>query len=286
MIRTEIGVDPRVELAVTGITHVEHLVAAVEFGLLLLDDVRLDGDAKVVGLRGQVGRDVIVLAVLLKGVVAKVAPEDRRHAEFVRSMERLRHFNDLPVRVVRPEVNRRTDRRGTELPRFVDRTKHDLTEVIREREKFVVVQLHNERNPVSVLAADASQHAERGRHRVTSALDGEFDDLLAVEVDRVLREARPGGVFDPLIDRKNRDVSRAPEPTMVVDRLNVLEHLWAAVGLHPDPFDKVGTWKMKQIAGDLRGVLEQAVSFVAESFGDRWHLRSAFEYWGVRTGPT
>src|SRR6266480_3135898 len=46
---------------------------------LLLDDVRLDGYPEMVGLAGEIGGNVIVL-VLLKGVVAQIAPEDRGHA--------------------------------------------------------------------------------------------------------------------------------------------------------------------------------------------------------------
>jgi len=42
------------------------VVAAVVLGLLLLDDVGLDGHADVVGLAGEVSRDVVVDAVFLK----------------------------------------------------------------------------------------------------------------------------------------------------------------------------------------------------------------------------
>ena len=56
VIAVELGVDAFVEFAVTGIAHVEGLVAAVIFRELLLDDVGLDGDAEMVGLTGQVRR--------------------------------------------------------------------------------------------------------------------------------------------------------------------------------------------------------------------------------------
>src|SRR6266576_1165886 len=79
MVAAEIGVDALVEFAVAGIADVERRIAAVIFRELLLDDVRLDGYAEMVGLAGEIGGDVIVL-VLLKGVVAQIAPEDRGHA--------------------------------------------------------------------------------------------------------------------------------------------------------------------------------------------------------------
>src|SRR6266403_3334965 len=67
MVAAKVGVDALVKLAVAGIAHVEGLVAAVIFRELLLDDVRLDGHAEMVGLASEIGGEVIVL-VLLKGV--------------------------------------------------------------------------------------------------------------------------------------------------------------------------------------------------------------------------
>ena len=251
MIGAEFGVDAVVELAVARVAHVEHLVAAVQFRLLLLDDVGLDGHAEVVRLRRQVGRDVVVLAVLLERVVAEVAPEDGGHPEFVGPVERLRDLDDLPIRILGAEVDRRTDRRGAELPGLVDGAEHDLAEVVRIGQQLVVVQLHDEGDPVGVLPAHAPQHPEGGRHRVASALDREFDDLLAVEVDRVLREARAGGVFDALVDRKDRHVPGAAEPTVVVDRLDVPHHLRVPIARRPDPVDEVGAGQVQEVLGDL-----------------------------------
>ena len=79
VIAGEIGVDALIKFAVAGIAHIEGLVAAVIFGELLLDDIGLDGHAEMIGLAGEVGGEVIVL-VLLEGVVAEIAPENRGHA--------------------------------------------------------------------------------------------------------------------------------------------------------------------------------------------------------------
>src|SRR4029077_11689472 len=79
MIAGEVGIDALVEFAVAGIAHVEGLVAAVIFWELLLDDVGFDGHAKMIGLAGEVGGEVIVF-VLLEGVVAEIAPENGGHA--------------------------------------------------------------------------------------------------------------------------------------------------------------------------------------------------------------
>ena len=56
MVTRQFAIDALVELAVAGITDVESLIAAIIFRQLLLDDVRLNGDAEMVSLAGQVGR--------------------------------------------------------------------------------------------------------------------------------------------------------------------------------------------------------------------------------------
>src|SRR5580698_7995608 len=96
VVAVEFGVDARVEFAVTRIADVERFVAAVIFGKLLLDDVGLDGDAEMIGLTGEVGRQVIVL-VFLEGVVAEVAPENGGHAEIVCLRETLADLDDLTI---------------------------------------------------------------------------------------------------------------------------------------------------------------------------------------------
>ena len=59
------------------------VVAAVVLGLLLLDEVGLDGDPDVVGLAGEVGGQVVVGLVRLEGRVAEVAPQDGEQPEVV-----------------------------------------------------------------------------------------------------------------------------------------------------------------------------------------------------------
>src|SRR5262249_23326254 len=95
----QLGVDALVEPSVTGIAHIQSLVAPVILRQLLLDDVGLNGDTEMIGLTGEVGGEVIVL-VLLEGTVAKVAPQHGGHTEFVGLREGLTDFYDLAVGVV------------------------------------------------------------------------------------------------------------------------------------------------------------------------------------------
>src|SRR5205823_14394576 len=71
---------------------------------LLLDDVRLDGHAEMVGLAGEVGGDVIVL-VLLKRAVAQVAPKNSGHAKFMGVRESLADLDDLTRALVGAEID-------------------------------------------------------------------------------------------------------------------------------------------------------------------------------------
>ena len=73
VIAGEVGVNALVEFSVAGIANVEGRIAAVILRHFLLDDIRLYGDTKMIGLSGKVGRDVVIL-VLLKGAVAEIAP--------------------------------------------------------------------------------------------------------------------------------------------------------------------------------------------------------------------
>ena len=57
-------------------------------------------------------------------------------------------------------------------------------------------------------ATDA-EHAERRRHGVAAAFDRQLHDVLGIEVHRVRRERRAGGVLDALIDRQDRHVAGA-----------------------------------------------------------------------------
>ena len=94
MVGGELVVHPRRCLA-----EADDLEPAVGVGQLLLDDVRLDRHAKVVGLACQVGRGLVVDSVLLEAGVAKVAPQDGGHAELMGGVESDRDLLQLSIRL-------------------------------------------------------------------------------------------------------------------------------------------------------------------------------------------
>ena len=179
----------------------------------------------MVGLTGEVGRDVIVDAVLLERRVAQVAPQHGEHAHLVRSGEGLADLVQLARRLLGSEVDRRADTGGAQVVGLLDRAEHHLVELVRVGEQLVVVELDDERDAVRVAARHHAEHTERRGNGVAAAGDCQLDDVLRVEVARVGSERRGSGVLDALIDGKNRHVAAAAEAPARQQRLQVAQYL-------------------------------------------------------------
>ena len=87
---------------------------------------------------------------------------------------------------------------------------------------------------------------------VAAALDRELDEVLRIEVERVGREARAAGVLDALVDGQDAHVAGAAEAPVVVERLQVAQHLRVAVGLDEDALDEVGAGQVQIGRGERR----------------------------------
>ncbi len=171
---------------------------------LLFDDVRLDRDTQVVRLSGQVSRRVMIDPVFLERLVSQIAPEKRGHTQFMSGLERLGDFHQLAMRVLGAPVDRRAHRGSAHVERLLHIREAHLLVAVRIREQLVVVELDDERDLVGVLPGHGAQNAERRGHGVAAALDGQLDDVLRVEVDRVRREGSGPGMLDSLVHRQNR----------------------------------------------------------------------------------
>ena len=268
MIGGQFGVDALVELAVAGVACVERLVAAVVLRELLLDDVGLDRDAEVVGLAGEIGGEMVIL-VLLEGVVAEVAPEDGCHAEFMGMVEGFGHLDDLVAGIIAAEVDGGTDGGRTHVVGLIDRAEHDLAGDVRIGEELVVVHLHEEGDLVGVFAGHGTEDAEGGGDGVATALDGQFHDVLGIEVDRVLGKAGSRAVLDSLIDGKDREVAGVGQAAGAVHALEVGENARIAVASEMDAVDEIGPGKVQEVLGDgLAGVVEEGVGVGSEEVLD------------------
>ncbi len=197
----------------------------VRLGQLLLDDVGFDGDAEVVGLGRQISRHVVVLVALLEAVVTQVAPEYGGHPELMRALEGFGHLDDLARRFLGTEVDRGADRDCTHLPGLLDAAEHDLVVLGGIGEELVVIELDDKGNLVRILARYRTERPEGGNHGVAAAGDGELDDVLRVEVDRIGGKRSAGRVLDTLVDRQNGEVTGAGQPARVEELLQTAHHL-------------------------------------------------------------
>jgi len=243
MIAGQVGVNSLIEFSVAGVSHVEGHVAAVILGHFLLDDVGLDGDAEMIGLAGEIGGEVIVL-ILLEGIVAELAPQDRSHAEFVSLGEGAAYFDDLPIGLVRTEINGCADGGRAHVPGFLHSPEKNLIEFVGKGEQFVVVELHDEGNFVRIFVSDRAKNSEGRGDRVAFAFDGELDDVFRVEIVRILGEAGSRRVLDALINGKNRDIAGMSEAPVAKDALKIGKYPNISVRCGVDAVDKIGTGKM------------------------------------------
>ena len=170
-----------------GLAELERGVAAVILGHFLLHDIGIDRHGQVVGLTGQVRRNVIVL-VGLESRIAQIGPEDCRHAQIVRMFERFGYFLYLAARMLGAIKHRRPHRHRTHVERLIHTGEQGLVEFIGIGQQFVVVDFYDERNPVRVLARHRTEHAQRGGNTVATALDGKLNNTFRIEINRVWRK--------------------------------------------------------------------------------------------------
>ncbi len=251
VIAREVGVDALIEFAVAGIADVERLIAAVIFRELLLDDVGFDGDAEMIGLAGKVGREVVIL-VFFKGVVAEIAPENGGHAEFMRVSESLADFDDLAAALIRTEINCGADGGCAHVVCLLDGAEENLVGFVGIGEELVVIELYEEGDFVRVFAGDGAEDAEGGSDGVATAFDGELDDVFAVKIVGIFREAGAGGVLDALVHGKNGEIAGAAEAAGVEHTMEAGEDARITVRWSEDAVYEIRAGKVKAFLGDFR----------------------------------
>jgi hypothetical protein len=101
--------------------------------------------------------------------------------------------------------------------------------LVGHRQELVVVDFHHKRNLVGVLAAQHGQSAKGGRDGIALGLDGQLNDVLGVEINRVRGEAGSGAVFHALIHGQDAEVARIRESAGSVKGLQGAQGRVAAV---------------------------------------------------------
>ena len=104
--------------------------------------------------------------------------------------------------------------------------------------------------------------------RFTLRIDGKLHDVLRIEVSRSRRETGGCGMFDPLIDRQNRNVPRPGKPAVVDDRIEIAQHRWRAIAEGDHAIDEISSRQMKALTGKaLCLIAKQIVGISAQKLG-------------------
>lgn len=98
-------------------------------------------------------------------------------------------------------IDRRTHRCGPQRISLVNTAEKSLLVLIWVSEKFVMVDLYDERDLRGPPAGDDPRHPQCGSHRIAVALDGQVDDVLRVKVIGIRRERGLARVFHALVER-------------------------------------------------------------------------------------
>ena len=76
-------------------------------------------------------------------------------------------------------------------------------------------------------------------------------------------------MLNTLIDRKDRNIARTTEASVVEYCLQASHHLWRAIGRSNHPIYKIGAWKMKHTFIDARTlVFKERLTAFAHQIGD------------------
>ncbi len=128
-----------------------------------------------------------------------------------------------------------------------------------------MVDLGDKRDPVGITAGDGAQHTEGGGDSVATGVNGQLDDVLGVEIDRVGREACRRRVLDALVDGQDRDIAGAAQAARVEEHTEVAQHGHGPVRKGKDPVDEVRAGQDEVFPGDALALVgEQWLSFVTE----------------------
>ncbi len=201
----------------------------------------------------------------LEVVVAGVAPQDRGHPQLVGVLEGLGDFDDLPTRVLAAEVDGGPHGHRAHVPGLLDGSEENLLGSVGVGHQFVVVDLHHERDLVGVLAGHGAQDAKGGGHRVAAALDGQADDVLGIEIHRVLGERGAPGVFDALVHGEDRHVAGVGQTAGAEQLLQAAQDLRCAVGVGHHAIDEVPSGQVEHgLVDGLALMLEQELGFLAQ----------------------
>ena len=227
----------------------------------------------MVGLPREVGRGMVIDALLFESLVAQVTPQDRRHAQFMRLVEGAGDLDQLPAALLRTEIDRGPDGRGAHVPRIAHRAEQDLVVGVGIGKQLVVVELDDERYPVRIFPGHGPEHAEGRSHGIAAALEGQLHDVLRIEIGGIRGERGPRGVLDALIHGQDRDIARAAQAAVRENPPEAAQRADVAVGIRPDALHGVGSRQVQRLLVDRAAYVGEVItSLLPENFNSLAHI--------------
>ena len=123
----------------------------------------------MVGLAGEVGRDVVVLVSGFESVVAQVAPQHGGQAQGVGFLEGGRNLLNLPVAFFGAEVHGSPHGGSPQIPGAAHRAEADLVVLGGVGQQLVVVDFDQERDFVGIAPGHGFERAEGSSHGIAAA---------------------------------------------------------------------------------------------------------------------
>ncbi len=155
-----------------------------------------------------------------------------------------RNLDDLACGLIRTEIDRCTDGDRSHVPCLLDRAKHYLVELVRIRQKLIMIDLNDKRYFMSISTCDRAKDAECRRDGVAASLNRKLYNIRGVKILWIRRKTRTRGVLDPLIDRQYRQITRPPQSPIIFERLKRTQNIRIPIRVGPNAIDKIAAWKM------------------------------------------
>src|SRR6187402_2979915 len=106
-----------------------------------------------------------------------------------------------------------------------------------------MVDLNDKRYLMGEFTSHRSEHTVRRSNSVTAAFYRQLNDICRVKILRVRRKAGPARVLDTLIHGQDRNITRSAKAPMVIDRLQIAQHVRSPVRTRPHPVNKIRSRK-------------------------------------------
>src|SRR5581483_11871591 len=134
---------------------------------------------------------MIIKTIFFECAVPGVAPQYSGHSQLVSHFKSLGYFYNLPAAFGRAKINGSSNSYSSHIPGIPYGSKHDLVITVGIADKFVVIDLDNERYFMGVFSCHRAKHSVSGGNGIASAFNGQLYNVLTVKVHGTWCETGP-----------------------------------------------------------------------------------------------